>query len=284
MIGNPVLTKELRDRVRTWRSPMVITLYLGLLAVVGGFFIFEQTRGGMGGPRVYRMGIEIFNVMAVLQIGIIAFLTPGLTAGVISGERERQTLPLLMITRMSPLAVATGKLISAISYMLLLTVISLPFYSVVFFFGGVSLSQFFQVSGILMVATVLLGSIGMFFSSLFKRTTVAIIVTYAATFMLFVGTIFLTAFIMQITRYYIGSPVTGPQTVPFVIYFNPLVALGSVLPMGGNILPFSTGNLAVQSLTPWQVNLLLDAAIILLTMGLTVWLIRPNRAGTKRRG
>ncbi|WP_418791926.1 ABC transporter permease [Phosphitispora sp. TUW77] len=284
MTGNPVLTKELRDRVRTWRSPLVITVYLGFIAVVGGFFIFEQTRGGMGGPRVYRMGIEIFNIMAILQIGLIAFLTPGLTAGVISGERERQTLPLLMITRMSPLSVATGKLISAISYMLLLIVISMPFYSIVFFFGGVSLSQFFQVAGILMVTTVLLGSMGMFFSSLFKRTTVAIIVTYGATFMLFFGTVFLTALIVQITQYYIGGPVTGPQSVPFIIYFNPLVALGSVLPMGGNIVPFSSSNLPIQSLAPWQVSLLLDTVITLLAVGLTVWLIRPTRAGSKRRG
>lgn len=282
MIINPVLAKELRDRVRTWRSPLVVTLYLGVIALIGGFFLYERTMFGYGGPRVYRMGIEIFNLMAILQIALVAFLTPGITASVISGERERQTLNLLLITRISPAGVAVGKLLSAISYIVLLTVIALPLYSIVFFFGGVSMLEFIQAAGILLATTVTLGSIGLFCSALFKRTTVAILVTYGITFLLFIGTLFGAQIIMSLMRqlYYTG----GNPPVPFILYFNPAVALGSILPMGGNFLPFGSGNFPIQALTPWQVHLLLDAGIILLTMGLAVWLIRPQRAGTGRRG
>ncbi len=300
MIVNPVLAKELNDRVRTWRSPLMITLYVAILAVVGGLFFYLETMGGMRGPRVLRMGVTGFNLLAFLQLLLIAFLTPGLTAGVISGERERQTLPLLMITKLSPFSVATGKLLSAISYIALLIVVSLPLYSVVFFFGGVSLKEFLQTAGIYLATTLTLGSIGLCFSSLFKRTTVAIVVTYGVTFFLLVGTFFVAG-VMESLTYRFGWAGPQPPPLPFILYFNPLFALGSALPLGNNFIPFLrpryygpgggggggvTAAAAGQAtgLDPWQIHLLLDGGIILLTLALTIWLIHPLRAGTKRRG
>jgi len=282
VIKNPVLMKELRDRVRTWRSPFLITFYLGILVIIGGFFLYERTMYGYAGPRALRMGMEIFNLMAVLQLLLIGFLTPGMTAGVISGERERQTLPLLMITRMSPLSVTVGKLLSAISYILLLVVLSLPLYSIVFFFGNISMREFLQAAGIYLVTTLTLGSIGIFFSSFFRRTTVAVVFSYGITFFLFAGTFFVAQMIRQIQQY--ASYAQGPVDVPFIIYFNPLVALGSGLPMGQNFLPFPGGMFPIKALAPWQVNLLLDAVIIIVAVGLATWLIHPLRAGTRKKG
>lgn len=282
MIINPVLAKELRDRVRTWRSPLLITLYIGILGGIGGLFFYTQTYGGIGGPRILRMGIEIFNMLAVMQLLLIAFLTPGMTAGVISGERERQTLPLLLITRLNPFAVVTGKLFSAISYILLLVIVSLPLFSVVFFFGGMSMREFLQAVGIYLATTLTLGSIGMLCSAFFKRTAVAIVVTYGITFFLLVGTYFLVGIIMSL-KYRYGWTGPQPPPVPFIIYLNPLVALLSALPMGGNIMPFGGGTASLAGMKPWQIYLLLDAVIVLITTGLTVWLIHPLRAGLKRR-
>ncbi len=282
MIINPVLAKELRDRVRTWRSPLLITLYIGILGGIGGLFFYTQTYGGTGGPRILRMGIEIFNMLAVMQLLLIAFLTPGMTAGVISGERERQTLPLLLITRLNPFAVVTGKLFSAISYILLLVIVSLPLFSVVFFFGGMSMREFLQAVGIYLATTLTLGSIGMLCSAIFKRTAVAIVVTYGITFFLLVGTYFLVGIIMSL-KYRYGWTGPQPPPVPFIIYLNPLVALLSALPMGGNIMPFGGGTASLAGMKPWQIYLLLDAVIVLITTGLTVWLIHPLRAGLKRR-
>ncbi|MHB1127074.1 MAG: ABC transporter permease [Bacillota bacterium] len=271
---NPVLSKELKDRVRTWRSPAIVLLYNGVLAVIGGLFYFMNTRFSVGGPQTLRLGIQIFSILLFLQLVLIAFIAPGMTAGIISGERERQTLPLLLVTRLSPLAVVGGKLLSAVSYVLLLIIVSLPLYSIVFLFGGVSLAQLLQSAGILLVTTLTLGSIGIFLSAFFQRTVIALVVSYAIAFLLLLGTIFLGLVISELTR----VPGMGAGIPPKIVYLSPLMALGSILPEGSG-LPF-LGN--VPSMPFWQGNLIADICIIILTLGLAVWRIQPLHGGNRR--
>ena len=304
MIVNPVLAKELRDRVRTWRSPLLITIYLMALAGIGGFYYYLQTRYSYGGTQALRLGLEIFGILAIAQLILIAFLTPGMTASIISGERERQTWPLLLVTRLSPLSIVTGKLLSAISYMVLLILVSMPIYSTVFLFGAVDMSELLLVALISLVTTVTIASIGLFCSALFKRTITAIVISYLLTFFIFGGT-FISAFVIQNLNMEKWARSNQPPPTPFIVNFNPIVALGSALPMGVQLVPFArtingqSGNVRIDFVNGqpvpaqakpveprpvWQVNLMLDALIILVSLGLTVWLIRPLRAGNKKGG
>lgn len=302
MIVNPVLAKELRDRVRTWRSPLLITIYIMALAGIAGFYYYLQTRYSYGGTQALRLGVEIFGILAIAQLILIAFLTPGMTASIISGERERQTWPLLLVTRLSPFSIVTGKLLSAISYMVLLILVSMPIYSTVFLFGAVDMRELFLVVVISLVTTVTIASIGLFCSALFKRTITAIVISYLLTFFLFGGTL-ISAAVIQNLNMEKWSRLNLPPPTPFIVNFNPLVALGSALPMGMQLVPFASP-MNVQSTTTsttfimgqpvpakpveprpvWQVNLMLDALIVLVSLGLTVWLIRPLRAGNKKGG
>jgi ABC-2 type transport system permease protein len=280
MMLNPVLAKELKDRVRTWRSPMLITLYIAFMSLIGGFFFYTQTRFNAGGPQMLRLGMEIFQMLAFLQLLLIAFLTPAMTGGIISGERERQTFSLLLVTRLSPLGIATGKLLSATGYILLLIILSMPLYSFVFLFGGVSLLDLLKTMGVYLATTLTLGSVALYCSTAFRRTTVAIVAAYALTFVVLAGTIFVTVMYQQLSFNGIGQP----PAPPLVLYLNPLIALGSLLPMGGQFMPFinTGGNPIVTPLPIWQLNLLWDAVIMLITLGATVWLIHPLRVGKKR--
>src|SRR5690606_29751615 len=112
---NPVLLKEMRQRFRTYRSPLVLLLYL---MVVGGFslcYIYLRWRSA---PSFFQPGSskDIFMVLSMAQLGLLAFVVPGLTAGVISGERERQTLNVLLTTELSPLGIVVSKMISSCSF------------------------------------------------------------------------------------------------------------------------------------------------------------------------
>lgn len=299
---NPVLAKELRDRVRTWRSPLLITLYILVLGGIGGFYYYLQTRYSFGGTQALRLGLMIFGILAVMQLVLIAFLTPGMTASIISGERERQTWPLLLVTRLSPLSIVTGKLLSAISYIVLLVIVSMPIYSTVFLFGAVAMRDLLLVVLISLATTVTIASIGLFCSALFKRTITAIVISYFLTFFLFGGTLISAALIQNLTMEK-WSRLNQPPPIPFIVNFNPLVAVGSALPIGVDVVPFSrTMNVQSSTVTRingqpvpaqtksavprpvWQVNLMLDALIVLVSLGLTVWLIRPLRAGNKKGG
>lgn len=304
MILNPVLAKELRDRVRSWRSPLLITIYLMTLAGIGGFAYYLQTRYSFGGTQALRLGMTVFGILVIVQIILIALLTPGMTASIICGERERQTWPLLLVTRLSPFSIVSGKLLSAISYMVLLILISMPIYSTVFLFGAVAMRDLLLVVLISLVTTVTIASIGLLCSALFKRTITSIVISYLLTFFLFGGTL-ISALVIQDLTMQKWARLNQPPPTPFIVNFNPLVALGSVLPTGAELIPFArtingqSGTVRIDFVNGqpvpvqaipvkprpvWQVNLMLDALIILISLGLSVWLIRPLRAGNKKGG
>jgi len=62
----------------------------------------------------------------------------------INGEKERQTFDMLICSRLSPAALIGGKLLSGLINALLLIASSIPLFSLVFFFGGISPLQAFE--------------------------------------------------------------------------------------------------------------------------------------------
>ncbi|OTA40184.1 MAG: hypothetical protein A6D92_21950, partial [Symbiobacterium thermophilum] len=103
---------------------------------------------------------------------------PGLSAGAIAGERERQTLDLLLVTRLTPAQVVVGKLLAATGFALLLMFASLPVFGLIFLFGGFSLYRLGLSALVYVVTVLLLGSVSLYFSALYRRTQTAVVAAY----------------------------------------------------------------------------------------------------------
>lgn len=226
-----MMVKELRSRTRGWRSPLVISLYLlGLGGLSIGMYALMARMARFGGPGVSpEIGLQIFSTMAVFQLLLIAFIIPALTAGAISGERERRTMDLLLVTRMTPAGIVLGKLLSSIGYILLLLVSSLPVFCLVFYFGGIPPGVLGMVLAISAAAAITYGTVGLFISALLKRTQAAAVATYAIVFGLVFGAMMATQILGQVPRF---PPEPFPKP-PLTAYVSPLYALTSVLPNGG---------------------------------------------------
>ena len=84
-----------------------------------------------------EIGRTMFSALIMLLTLIVLVLAPASTAGAISLEREKQTLDLLTTTPISSLAIILGKLLSALSWVFLLLLASIPVTALVFTFGGV---------------------------------------------------------------------------------------------------------------------------------------------------
>lgn len=229
---NPVLLKELRQRFRSYRSSLVVLLYL---LVLGGFalgFIYLNWRGS---PAFFQPGSskEIFIVLSMAQLGLLAFVVPGLTAGAISGERERQTLNVLLTTDLSPLSIITSKLISACSFTALLLFATMPLYSLVFMYGGMAPSQIMGVIGFFLISMFLFAAIGVACSTYFKRTGVSTVTTYGIVFFLVAGTGFLGAFIHELYQYQARTTMINLQETPLLVQFlqdiNPVMVMFRIL-------------------------------------------------------
>lgn len=266
----PVLVKELRTRMRGWRTPAVLTVYLLVLGIVCYLVLQLNLNTGFNNNsnQASRVGITLFDGLAILQMILIVFVTPASTAAAISGERQRQTLDLLLVTGLSSLGITMGKLIAALAFDLLLIVCSLPIFSLVFLFGGVGPDQVAEVFLLFLMTVLCFGSIGMLVSVLMRKANTATVVTYmvvlGATLGLGMATVYFDAVGMTI-----GA---GATPLPLTAYFDPAFALAAVLPQSDSTVNFGF------DFQIWQVDILASAAISVVCVGLSAVLLRQHRA------
>ncbi|HSS93893.1 MAG TPA: ABC transporter permease [Candidatus Dormibacteraeota bacterium] len=226
---NPIVAKEYRSRMRTWRSPLAMMIYILLIGGLG-FAIFSSMAGannGLGGQSA-NYGQTLFLYLVVFQMILLTFITPGLTAGAISSERERQTIDLLFVTRIPPFSIIWGKLLASMSFVVLLLVLSVPIFSLVFMFGGIELDQVLYAFLITVVAALTLGLVAIAFSTLLRRSLAATVAAYVGAFVLLFGTfgyglIFPTE---------IDPNATKAATAPALTYLSPIIPLFQIAGSG----------------------------------------------------
>jgi ABC-type transport system involved in multi-copper enzyme maturation permease subunit len=136
----------------------------------------------------------MFMAIVFLLTLVTLILAPASTAGAISMEREKQTMDLLAVTPISSLAIVLGKLLSALSWILLLLLASIPVVALVFTFGGVSPDDVVRAYVVLLATAFAFGAMGVFVSALVRRTQAATVINLVAVIFLTAGTAFIFIF------------------------------------------------------------------------------------------
>lgn len=230
-----ILVKELRGRMRGRRAFIIITLHVFLLA--GFAWMLQQlavqsieASGIYGGQATFAsasVGRGVFIGLLMLQTLMVAVLAPAATAGAISGEREHQTIDLLAVTPISSIAIVVGKLLSALAWLFVLILASIPVTALVFVFGGVAPDDVIRGYLVLVATAIGLGSVGIFFSAVTRRTGASTGLTFVATLAIVVGTLFAWVFLERTAE---PNPQTGLRNPPpeAILYLNPFVAQSDV--------------------------------------------------------
>jgi hypothetical protein len=173
------------------------------------------------------IGHSMFGALLAVETLLIMVLAPAFTSGAISLEREKQTLDLLVTTPLSTLGMVLGKLISALSYVFLLIIASIPLASLVFVFGAVGPEDLVRGYVVLFALAFGMGALGMFISALTKRTQSATVLTYVLVLILSVGTWAGHQFWLVAGKKTTSSSLvvtTKPVTAEALLYLNPFVA------------------------------------------------------------
>ena len=238
--------KELRGRMRGRRAFVILTFYLLFLA---GFawaweLIAERTYGNSGslygGSAAFAsslIGQEIFGALLIIETLLVVFLAPAFTAGAISLEREKQTLDMLSATPISSLAIVIGKLLSALTYVFILIVASIPLTAMVFVFGGIAPDEVLRGYIVLFASAIGLGSLGLFISALMQRTQAATVVTFFGVMALTMGSLFIVLFWTKMAgvapnQAGLGNQGIGPikgRPPEALLWFNPFAAQYDVI-------------------------------------------------------
>jgi ABC-2 type transport system permease protein len=290
LFDNPLIVKDAVSRMRSWRAPVVLTLYLGLLAAFGysAFLIAAISQAG-NHTGAAQIGAQVFSSLTFFQLTLISLFAPALAAGAVSGERERQTFDVLLVSRVTALGIIWGKLVASVAFMLLLILGALPLFAAVFLFGGIDFEQF-VVTQLLTVSTaVTIASVSVFLSSAFRRTLPSTVAAYGCTFAGLVGTFLVGSMLsILIAERQVSSDVhplefTNPLYALFVVLDSPNGAamhLGRLLQL--LFLGPGSPNTAGPNLEPWQGTLLLQLAMIVLALFAAVRLVGGYRAAQPR--
>ncbi len=274
-----VLNKELKTRMRGRRAAVTITVYLLIITIIGAVMLYiqqQQFHYSYNVSYAAELGAQLFSVLSIFQLVLVVFIVPGLTGSAIAGERDHQTLDLLLGTQVSSLGIVLGKILSSLSYVFMLLIAALPVFSLAFLFGGVSPRQVGLSFVVALASALTLGTVSVFFSVAVRRGNIATVIAYSVAFLLVVGTIITTAFIQAGTQ---GS-LANNTAVLWPLVFNPLAAQASTL---SGIIPTELQMIGGSAANPgsgmplWQANLIADAFLVALFLWLSTWLLRPAR-------
>ena len=206
MMRNPVYSREMKVSSRSIRLPLIIVLFNGILSMVTLLNMYSAVAQVESAAVIqYSSFMDMYEFVTTIEFILLMFIVPAVTAASISGERERQTLELMLTTQMTASQVVIGKLMSALSTLLLLIVSSFPAVAMVFVYGGITWTD--AVSLILCYITVAFfaGSLGICFSSAFKRSTLSTVLTYGVLVSIVGGTYFVNRFVLGLSAGRINS-------------------------------------------------------------------------------
>ena len=143
VIGNPVISREMKVRMRFARSFWLQGAYLlFLIAIVlvayQGILVYSPIRH----PAELQSRLQAFYYTLLYSlVSVIVLIAPALTASAISFERERRTLDLLLTTPLRPMQILVGKLLASFAFLMLLLVESMPIVAVCIVMGGATVGD-----------------------------------------------------------------------------------------------------------------------------------------------
>ncbi len=225
MLG-PVFYREATvapKRLKTYLARAIYLLALFVLLATG-YLVLAGTRTLTSASDLARFGSSMFGLLAPLQLIVLASLAAVGAASNVAQEKDRRTLLLLLMTRLSGVEIVIGKCAASLLGPLSLSAVAIPLFLLLPLLGGVSIDQVvgvyaITVSGVILAAAV--GTVvGLWREKTFQAiaTTVLILVSYVV--VAEIATLRLTA--------------DGAARI--VAWINPISAMSAALsPFGGTV-------------------------------------------------
>ena len=115
---NPILAFSATRRMRSFRTVLILIAYENLMN-----------------------GMKCYLFLLAAQFGLLILIAPAMTSASIAGERERQTMELLLVTNTGSFRIVLGKALESFAVLALLIISGLPVMSLCLLTGGITLVQ-----------------------------------------------------------------------------------------------------------------------------------------------
>lgn len=194
--GLPLLAKELVEQSARRRTYVVRTVYACGLFLFAMMVLYDEIYEHAQHPlNVLGRGRGIFQMLVGLQLGGIYVFMPALACGVITLEKERNSLGLLFLTKLGPWTIILEKCLGRLAPMLSCVLMALPLIAFTYALGGLSAADVWTAGWLLAITALQVTAFAVMCSCLFRTTPAAFVATYVLGFLCYFGPVI--AFVMS---------------------------------------------------------------------------------------
>lgn len=176
---NPILSFSATRRMRTFKTLLVAGAYAGVLLLIALIMLGRFFRSDVL-PSSMADGMTCYTVMMLAQFVLLLLIAPAMTAGAIAGERERQTLELLLVTQTGSFRIVLGKAMESFALLALLIAGGLPPLCLCLLTGGITLGQVLLGELFLLAAAFGAVCLTVLCSALSRSTMMSTVISYLA--------------------------------------------------------------------------------------------------------
>ncbi|MDP1563616.1 MAG: hypothetical protein Q8M16_19730 [Pirellulaceae bacterium] len=255
-------------------TPRRRSFFLGRLLYPLSLFFFMYTAwllvAGTGAQTIRNVGdmaqfgVVLLNLLAPIQLALLSFMSAIQATSSIAVEKDRNTLLLLLLTRLNNSELVLGRLLGSMLPSLVNLALALPIFFAIILFGGTSITQIVWVFVVTLIAILLGGSWGAFVGfwreKSFQALAMALmgLVTWIAIWEFIAGS---------------GLIIQGRSSEQWSVWFSPLRAVMSATdPM--------VGENFMQTMVPFCVVNLIGLCLL---NGVAIWRVRYWNSGRELR-
>jgi ABC-type transport system involved in multi-copper enzyme maturation permease subunit len=161
-LAGPVLARELAIAPRRARHFIFRTVYIGSLVILmcTSWLVLTGSQVVLGIGDLARFGATLFRILVPLQLALAIFLSALGAASSVAVEKDRRTLLLLLLTRLTDTELVIGKLLASLLMPAVMLLGAIPVFLLISLFGGVETMQVTAVFLVAFSTIFLAGSLG----------------------------------------------------------------------------------------------------------------------------
>lgn len=220
MFVGPVFSRELVTAPRRPKLFVYRTVYAGalLLLMCTAWLVLAGTQVIRNVSDMARFGGVLFQLLAPLQLALAVFFSAMMSASAVAQEKDRQTLILLLMTRLTNSELVLGRLFSSLLNIVVMLLAGLPVLMFSILFGGISPGQVLGVFAVTLATVLASGSLGSLIA-LYREKTFQTLALTALILVLWLGAW------EAVAQGTLGATLLGISARELASWFSPLRAV-----------------------------------------------------------
>lgn len=182
-----VARQEFRLRIRAGRWRVLLLAFFGVL--VGFTALLRLSLSNLPPQDLPFKGTVLYGGLMLFVLGLALLVVPALAAQSVNGDRERGTLAVLQVTRLSAGDITVGKFVAAWGTALVFLALTAPLVGYAMTQDGVPVGRVVVVTLVLALLLGTVCAVALWLSSVLSRTTTSGVLAYVTVFALTIGTV-----------------------------------------------------------------------------------------------